>query len=87
MHVRMDPDAYWSNRLLAALMASCLLHAAVIAMPYLGASTTVSRPAVLKAGGARGFHVRLVHESEPANAAENSAAGASAESQAPRAAE
>jgi TonB family protein len=87
MHVRMDPDAYLSNRLLAALMASCLLHAAVIAMPYLGASTTVSRPAVLKAGGARGFHVRLVHESEPANAAGNSAAGASAQSQAPRAAE
>ena len=36
----MDPDAYLSNRLLAALAVSCLLHAAVIAMPYLGASTT-----------------------------------------------
>jgi hypothetical protein len=87
LHVRMELDAYLSNRLLAALTASCLLHAAIIATPYLGASTTVSRPAMLKPGPARALHVRLVLENAPAKAAENSAAGASAESQAPRAAE
>lgn len=86
-HAGMDPDAYLSNRLLAALAASCLLHAAVIAMPYLGASTTTSRLAVLKAAPARGFHARLIAEGVSVNVAENSAGGASAESQARRSAE
>jgi TonB family protein len=63
------PDEYLSDRLLAALMVSCLLHAAVIAMPYFGASTTFSRPAVLKPGPARVLRVRLVQESAPATAA------------------
>jgi hypothetical protein len=87
LHVRMELDAYLSNRLLAALAASCLLHGAIIAMPYFGASTTVSRPAVLQPGSARALHVRLDLEGAPAKAAENSAAGAGAEPQAPRAAE
>jgi hypothetical protein len=77
-HAGMDPDAYLSDRLLAALTASCLLHAAAIAMPYLGASTTVARPVVLNPGPARVLHVRLVLESAPAKPAESSAGGASA---------
>lgn len=86
-HADMDPDAYLSNRLLAALAASCLLHAAVIATPYMGASTTAAQPAVQKPAPARGFQARLIPEGVPANAAENSAGGVSAEAQAPRAAE
>ncbi len=73
----MDPDAYLSNRLLSALMASCLLHAAVIVTPYFGASTTLSRAAVLEPGPSRVLRVRLVLESVPAKAAENPAGGAS----------
>lgn len=87
LHMRMDPDAYLSNRLLAALMTSCLLHAAAIAMPYFGASTTVARPAAPRPGHARVLQVRLVLESEPAKTAGQSAAGASPEAQARRAAE
>jgi TonB family protein len=79
MHTVMDPDAYLSNRLFAALMASCLLHAAVLVTPYFGASTTFSRLAVLKPGPARVLNVRLVLENAPATTvAENSAAGAGA---------
>jgi hypothetical protein len=62
---------YLSRRLLGALAASCLLHAAVVFLPYLGASTTDLRPAVpggQKPGPARILNVRLMHESEPAPA-------------------
>ena len=51
LRAAMNPDAYLSNRLYAALMVSCLLHAALVFMPYLGASTTVSRPAVRASRG------------------------------------
>jgi TonB family protein len=50
------------TRLYAALMLSCLLHAALILLPYSGASTTVSRPAARgaqKPGPVRVLDVRL----------------------------
>ena len=34
------------KRLFASLVVSCLLHAALVVMPYLGVSTSASRPAV-----------------------------------------
>ncbi len=77
----MNSDAYLSKRLFAALTASCLLHAVVIVLPYLGASTTVSRSAsrgVQKPGPARVLSVRLLAESEPATVAGSRASEASA---------
>jgi TonB family protein len=68
----MDPDAQFSNRLLAALMASCLLHAAVVVMPYFGASSMVSPVAVLKPGPDRVLQVRLLLDSAPPGAAAGS---------------
>lgn len=77
----MRPGADW-KRLYAALMVSCLLHAALVLMPYFGASTTVSRPTVRggqKPGPARILDVRLIQESgAKAAVAETSAARASA---------
>jgi TonB family protein len=58
----MNPDIY-SKRLLGALMVSCLLHAALVFMPYLGTGTAISRLAVRGAQGpgpARVLNVRLV---------------------------
>jgi TonB family protein len=58
-----------SMRLFAALMVSCLLHAALVFMPYLGASTSVSRPAVQggrKAEPARALNATLALETSPA---------------------
>ena len=79
MHTGMDPDAYLSNRLLGALMASCLLHAAVIALPYFGTSATLSRATVLRPGPTRVLHVRLVLDTAaPPAVADGSAAGAGA---------
>jgi len=76
----MNPDIY-SKRLLGALMASCLLHAALVFMPHLGTSTAISR---LAARGAQGpgragvLNVRLVMLEIGAadKAAEDAAAGA-----------
>jgi hypothetical protein len=39
----MNPASDW-KRLFASLVVSCLLHAAIFFMPYLGASTSASRP-------------------------------------------
>jgi hypothetical protein len=63
----MHPGTNW-KRLYAALVVSCLLHAAIVVMPYFGASTTttVSRPAARGAqrpGPARVLDVRLIPES------------------------
>ena len=70
-----------SKHFYAALMVSCLLHAALVIMPYLGASLAVSRPAVhgaQKPSRARILNATLVRESEPAaQVAANSAGGAS----------
>ena len=77
----MNPDTY-SKRFYAALMVSCLLHAALIFLPYVGANRIVSRPAMQggqKPARARILNATLVRESEPAaTVAENSVAGASA---------
>jgi TonB family protein len=64
----MKPAAY-RKRLYASLLISCLLHAALIFLPYLGASTSVSRPAVR--GGqnpapARALNATLALEQAPA---------------------
>ena len=72
---------HWT-RLTTALMVSCLLHAALVFMPYLGAKIPVSRPALQggqKPGLARFLNATLVLESGPAaSVAEDSAGGASA---------
>ena len=49
-------------------MASCLLHAAVIAAPYFGASTTVNRAAGSGSGAGRSLRAKLVTASAPAAA-------------------
>jgi hypothetical protein len=79
----MSSETYFTNRLFAALMASCLLHAAVIVMPYFGASVTVSRPALLHPGPARVLRAKVVIESASAKAAEHTSGGASAAAGAP----
>ena len=59
-----SPDLYL-KRFYAALMVSCLLHAAIVLLPYLGARVTVSGPSlpgVQKPGSARILNVRLVEE-------------------------
>jgi len=85
----MNSETYLTNRLLAALMASCLLHAAVIAAPYFGSSPTVDRAAGAASGPGRSLRAKLVTASAPAAAvAETPALPASpAESQARRAAD
>lgn len=58
----LSPDLY-SRRFFAALAASCLLHAAIVFLPYLGATTAVSRPS-LRDGKAQGpvpiLNIRMV---------------------------
>jgi outer membrane biosynthesis protein TonB len=67
----MNLDLY-SKRFLAALVLSCLLHAALVLMPYLGTSAAVSWPVVRGAkhpGPARILTVRLLElEAAPAGA-------------------
>jgi TonB family protein len=58
-----------SKRLYASLMVSCLLHAALVFLPYLGVSTSVSRPAVQggrKQEPARALDATLVLQKTPA---------------------
>lgn len=73
----MHPGADW-KRLSVALTVSCLLHAAVLLMPYFhfGTSSTVSRPAVRGAQkpGAAMLDVRLEQASGSAAAAAGNAA-------------
>ena len=81
----MTLDLY-SKRFLAALTVSCLLHAALVLMPYLGTSAAISWPVVRgakKLGPARVLNVRLVElEAGPAaTTAGNAAAGAGAAEQ------
>ena len=72
----MTLDLY-SKRFLAALTVSCLLHAALVLMPYLGTSAAVSWPVVRgakKLDPARILNVRLVElAAAPAPAAEQTA--------------
>jgi TonB family protein len=68
LRAAMNPDLYW-KRFYAALMVSCLLHAAIVFMPYLGAGAKASRLAVRgaqKPGTARILSVRLVAENNAA---------------------
>jgi hypothetical protein len=77
LRMTMPPDLY-AKRFTAALMLSCLLHAALVVLPYLGTAATAGRPAraVLKAGKARALQapgilsVRFVTEGEAAAASE-----------------
>ena len=58
-----------SMRLFACLMVSCLLHAALVFMPYLGASSSASQPAVQggqKLKPPRAFSATLVLEKKSA---------------------
>jgi hypothetical protein len=69
-----------SKRLFAALMASCLMHAAIVFAPYLGASVSVSRPAVQggqKAEPARPLNATLTLENQAAATAAPPATGGS----------
>jgi hypothetical protein len=67
------PDLY-SKRLFLALAASGLAHAAVIFLPYFGASTADFRAAVPGQAAARSVSVRLILESGPAAPAPGSVA-------------
>jgi TonB family protein len=77
----MIPGSDW-KRLCAALLVSCLLHAAFAFMPYLGASKTGFRPAQpgrTQPGPSRVLSVRVITETEPAApVADSAAAGAGA---------
>lgn len=58
-----------SKRLVASLAVSCLLHAALVFMPYFGASRSTFQPAVQggqKPKPARAFDATLVLENRPA---------------------
>jgi TonB family protein len=58
-----------SKRLFSSLVVSCLLHAALVFLPYFGVSTSVSRPAVQggqKPEPARALDATLVLEKTPA---------------------
>jgi outer membrane biosynthesis protein TonB len=70
-----------SKRLLASLLVSCLLHAALVFMPYLGVSTSASRPGVQggqKLEPARILNATLALDKIPAvTVAEDSTEGAS----------
>jgi TonB family protein len=62
------PGSDW-KRLYAALLVSCLLHAALVLMPSLGKSTTVSRAdlrGMQKPDSARVLDVKLKQESQSA---------------------
>jgi hypothetical protein len=64
------PGADW-KRFYAALAASCLLHTALVLMPYYGASKAVfplAARGAQKPGPARVFDVRLRHANAPASA-------------------
>ena len=75
------------KRLYAALMASCLLHAVVLVMPYFGASTTVSR-LPCRSRGHPHSQCEIGDGERPRRRRENSAAGAgAADSQGRRAAD
>jgi TonB family protein len=76
----MNPGLYW-KRLFASLMVSCLVHAALIYLPYLGASMAVSpsEQGGLKQGRSRVLNATLTPQRGPAAAvAATSATGASA---------
>lgn len=75
----MHPGADW-RRLYAALMVSCVLHAALVLMPYsyFGTSATVSRPAARgaqKPGTARVLDVSLKQASAATTAGKPAARG------------
>jgi hypothetical protein len=77
LRAAVNPDQYL-KRFYAALAISCLLHAALVFMPYLGARTTASGPAVQarqKPGPARILSVRFMAESAaaPSSAADSPA--------------
>jgi hypothetical protein len=82
----LHPDPDW-RRLYAALVVSCLLHAAIVVMPYLGGSNAVSLTVVRggqKAAPARILNVRLIAESDRAAAvADNPGPEASASGEQP----
>jgi outer membrane biosynthesis protein TonB len=64
----LNPDRYL-RRFYAALMFSCLLHAALVFLPYFGARTTASGPAVQagqKPGRTRILSVRFMAENATA---------------------
>jgi len=67
------PDLY-SKRFLLALAASGVVHAAVIFLPYFGASTADFRTAVPGQAPARSVSVRLILENGPAAPAAGSVA-------------
>lgn len=85
------PDPDW-RRLYAALAVSCLLHAAIVALPYLGTRNPEARPVARSAQNpapARVLSVRLVSEGELAAtvaATAAAAAGLRAANEEPRAA-
>lgn len=69
-----------SVRLFAALIISCLLHAALVFIPYLGASASVPRPAVQggrESEAARVLNVTLALEKSPAATVAGASAGGS----------
>lgn len=80
LRTALRPDPEW-KRLYAALLASFLLHAAVMVMPYLGGSSTASQVAVRgaqKPAPARILTVRLLLDSGAASSAPGNAAAADA---------
>jgi hypothetical protein len=69
------PAADW-RRLGAALMASCLLHAAFVVMPHFGASSAASRRAAHKPAPVRVLDLRLARpDSAPPLPSSNRARG------------